>query len=377
MFSWRSGSTSFTSSQRFAMNAPSRLSKGQMAVLFTLVLPVLLGVMCLGTDFAMIYLNWTMIQKAADAAALAGASQLTGVPGSASSVTSAAVNYVDGYACMNGVSDPNSVSTSPVACAETTKSPGFVDKIVFTNVTDTQVSVGIKRSVPYFFGKMIGLQEASVAATATAAIEATGSAPMFPVGLQCNSPCKSVADLFAAMGSDVTFGSKFVLNDNNNNMQSSGGAPGNWDWVDVGQGSGASGLGTALAGGLSGSLSFGDTISTSTGIGKGNAQPAQKGLDARLSSCATPSVDPCSNGGVVPSDVKCNDPCLISVPAIDFTNCKGNCSRQIEGFALMYLEQGSTTSAISACYVSTNNCVTSGSAGAPNLGSLSPPVLIN
>jgi hypothetical protein len=43
----------------------------------------------------------------------------------------------------------------------------------------------------------------------------------------------------------------------------------------------------------------------------------------------------------------------------------------------MYLEQGSTTSAIKACYVSTNNCQTEGSASAPNLGSLSPPVLIN
>ena len=46
--------------------------------LFTIVLPVLLGAMALGTDFAIIYLNWSMVQKAADAAALAGASQLTG-----------------------------------------------------------------------------------------------------------------------------------------------------------------------------------------------------------------------------------------------------------------------------------------------------------
>ncbi len=51
--------------------------------LFTIVLPVLLGVMALGVDFALIYLNWSMVQKAADAAALAGASQLTGVTGSA------------------------------------------------------------------------------------------------------------------------------------------------------------------------------------------------------------------------------------------------------------------------------------------------------
>ena len=48
-----------------------------------------------------------LVQKAADAAALAGASQLTGQAGSASSVKPAVVNYVNGYACLNGISDPN------------------------------------------------------------------------------------------------------------------------------------------------------------------------------------------------------------------------------------------------------------------------------
>jgi Flp pilus assembly protein TadG len=362
------------------MNASPGFSKGQMLVLFTMILPVLLGLMALGADFAVIYLHWSLVQKAADAAALAGASQLTGQAGSAASVKPAAVNYVNGFACLNGIND--SSNEYPTLCTPVSSQPGYADKIVFTNVTDTQVSVGIKRSVPYFFGKMIGLQEASVAATATAAIEGPGTVPsgMFPVGLQCTPNASGkcdIASLFSAQGSNVTFGSKFVLNNNNNNMQSSGGAPGNWDWVDVGQGQGASGLGAVLQGGAGGSLSMSQTISTSPGIGKGNSQPAQNGLAARLQACATPSVDPCSNGGVVPSDLNCKDPCLITVPAIDFTNCNGNCTRQIEGFAQMYLEQGSTVSAISACYVTNNNCTTEGGTGAPNLGSLSPPVLIN
>jgi Flp pilus assembly protein TadG len=361
----------------------SRFSKGQMAVLFTLVLPVLLGVMALGSDFSVIYFNWAMVQKAADAAALAGASQLTGQSGSASTVQPAAVNYVNGYACLNGIAD--SSDTYPALCTPGPARDGYADRITFTNVTDTTVQVGIKRSVPYFFGKLIGLQEAAVAATATAAIQPTGGIPtgMFPVGIQCtpngSGKC-DVASLFNGQ-SVVNFGSKFVLNNNNNNMQASGGAPGNWDWIDVGQGQGASGLGAVLEGGASGSYSVSQTVNTSPGIGKGNSQPAQNGLNARLAACApvtqgSGGTDPCSNGGDT-SALKCNDPCLIAVPAIDFSNCNGNCSRQIEGFAQMYLEQGSTTSAISACYVSTNNCQTVGSAGAPNLGALSPPVLIN
>jgi Flp pilus assembly protein TadG len=359
------------------MNTRSRFSKGQMLALFTIVLPVLLGAMALGADFAIIYLNWSMVQKAADAAALAGASQLTAVPGSAAGLTPAVDNYVYGYACLNGVSDPSNQYAT--LCSETPKASGVADKIVFTNVTDTQVSVGIHRTVPYSFGKMIGLNTAAVAATATAAIEATGSAPNFPVGLQCTPNASGKCDLsklFAAFGPNVTFGSKFVLNTGNQNMQSSGGAPGNWDWLDVGQGQGASGLGTALAGGVAGTLTLGQTISTSPGVGKGNGQPAQDGLNKRLSSCASVT-DPCTNGGTLPSGFNCKDPCLISVPVVNFTNCNGNCSMQIEGFALMYLEQGSTTSAINACYIASSNCTTAGSPGAPNLGSLAPPVLIN
>jgi Flp pilus assembly protein TadG len=348
-----------------------------MLVVLTLVLPVLLGAMALGADFAIVYFNWALVQKAADAAALAGASQLTGQTGSASAVRSAAVNYVNGYACLNGITDPS--NTNATLCpSPATKSAGWVDKVEFTNVTDTQVSVGIHRSVPYFFGKMIGLQEASVAATATAALKPTGTVPggLFPVGLQCTAPC-DLSSLFKGQ-SIVKFGSKFVLNNNNNNMQSSGGAPGNWDWINVGQGPSASGLGTVLQGGAAGSYSVSQTVSTSPGVGKLNAQPAQKGLDARLAACApvTSSTDPCTNGGDT-SSLNCKDPCLITVPALDFTNCNGNCSMTIQGFAQMYLEQGSTTSAINACYVAKNTCTTVGGSGAPNLGSIGQPVLIN
>ena len=243
-----------------------------MAV-FTIVLPVLLGVMALGVDFALIYFNWSMVQKAADAAALAGASQLTGVAGSASTVQPAVVNYVNGYACMNGISDP--AATYPTLCTETTHPGGFVDKIVFTNVTDTEVSVGIKRTVPYYFGKLIGLNTANVAAKATAAVDPIGTVTsgLFPVGIQCNSPCSTVN---LDPGQVTSFGSKFV----------GGLAPGNWDWLDLGQGKGASALGSAIQNGASGSFSISEDVGSAPG-NKGNSGPVKKGLNARLSSCAT------------------------------------------------------------------------------------------
>jgi Flp pilus assembly protein TadG len=348
------------------MNARSRFSKGQMMAAFTIVLPVLIGVMALGADFAIIYLNWSMVQKAADSAALAGASQLTGVAGSESTVAPAATNYVYGYACLNGISD--SGNTYATICPTEASHPGgFVDKISTPNVTDTTVQVGIKRTVPYFFGKMIGLNTAGVAATATAAVEpVNGGVGLFPVGLQCTSPCKlsslDPTQSFAT-GQQLTFGAKFV----------GGLANGNWQWLDVGQSNaGSKALGDAIQNGVTGSLSVGTSVTSDTG-NKGNSGNVKKGLDARLASC--PSIaDPCTNP---PGNIPANDPCLVTMPAVDFAGCSGKCTLNIEGFAQIYLEQSSTTSEIDGCFIqgTTNN--TFGSAGAPNLGPLAPPVLIN
>lgn len=375
------------------MNARSRFAKGQIVALFTIILPVLLGVMALGADFSIIYFNWAMVQKAADAAALAGASQLTGVSGSAGTVQPAVVNYVNGYACMNGVSDPNNSSTTPVACTPATHPGGFTDQIAFTNVTDTQVSVGIKRTVPYFFGKLIGLNTAGVAAKATAAILPPGTVPtgMFPIGLPCKKPCNNLNDLLTGLSSlnnqagsgNVTLGSKFIISDLWNQA-----APGNYGWLDVGQGNGAKALGSVLQSGSSGSYNVSNSssctsstcLSPAPGVGKGNAGPAQSGLNARLSSCGT-SYDPCASGnnGAVPNSL-CSDPCLVTIPVVDYTGCSGSsCNMPIEGFAQMYLEKdSSTTSGIDVCIVTSNNCTgAEGSGSAKNYGSLAAPLLIN
>jgi len=345
-----------------------------MLVLFTLILPALLGVMALGADFSIIYFNWAMVQKAADAAALAGASQLTGVSGSASTVQTAAVNYVNGYACLNGISDPT--NTYATICPTEVSHPGgFADKIAFTNVTDTQVSVGIKRTVQYFFGKMIGLNTAGVAAKATAAIVGVGTvnSGLFPAGLQCDAPCSTVN---LDPGQNVTFGAKFV----------GGLAPGNWDWIDV-SGNGAKALGNAIQNGASGSFSIGDLISTDPG-NKGNAGPVKNGFDARMATCAstTSLTDPCQNGALIggtngiggTSGLSATDPCLVTVPAIDFTGVNGNKNRPIEAFAQIYIEPGTSNSGtINGCFVQQIVPTAVGSSGAPILGPLAPPLLIN
>jgi Flp pilus assembly protein TadG len=359
------------------VNRRSRFQKGQIAALILIILPVLLGALALGGDFAVIYLNWAFIQKAADAAALAGAQQLTGQADPTGTVAASATSYAQGYACLNGINDPKNYDTtaSTICPSPRPLSGGYTDSIVFTNVNsnNTTISVGIKRQVPYAFGKLIGLNVAYVAAVASASINPVGTVPsgLFPVGLQCTSPCTKVN---MDPGQSTTFGSKFV----------GGLAPGNWDWTDVGQGTGASALGSAIQSGATGSFSVGSVISSSPG-NKGNSGPVKKGLAARLSSCAavTASTDPCQNGGLVggtngiggSSGVPANDPCLVTLPAVDYTGCHGKCSLTIEAFAQIYLEQTSTGTEIDGCFVQQLTPKTVGTASAPNLGPLGSPVL--
>jgi uncharacterized membrane protein len=58
-----------------------RFSRGQIFVVTTLVIATLLGAMALSTDVGLLYFNWMQLQKAADAAVLAGASQTHGATG--------------------------------------------------------------------------------------------------------------------------------------------------------------------------------------------------------------------------------------------------------------------------------------------------------
>ena len=58
------------------MRLRRKFSRGQMFVVMTLALTALLGALALGTDVAVIYLNWMQLRKAADSAALAGAAYL-------------------------------------------------------------------------------------------------------------------------------------------------------------------------------------------------------------------------------------------------------------------------------------------------------------
>jgi hypothetical protein len=167
----------------------------------------------------------------------------------------------------------------------------------------------------------------------------------------------------------VAFGQKFV----------GGIAPGNWGWLDLGQGKGVSQLGQAIAHGASGTFTIGQPISSSPG-NKGNSGPVRTGFQDRMDrhNSEFPNVDPsstCTTGGGNPTNIPPGDPLLVAIPAVDFGSCRDNCSMNIEAFAMVYLTDISGGS-INGCFVQAIAARSVGSNNAPKLGALSPPVLI-
>jgi hypothetical protein len=333
-------------------------TRGQIAVVLTLAMVTLLGVMALTTDVGVMYANWVKSQKTVDAAALAGAnyvnggiafsdvaSQCTGKPDDAQK---AACTYVQ----KNGLA----VDSANLKINE----PGIN---LPAGAPTPNIQVWAHRTTPAYFGVLIGLRSYSVATIATAKANIpvnTITQGLFPMGTQCTSPC-SLSSLNP--GSTVQFGTKF---------SPTGAASGNWQWLSLG-GTGASVLGANVQNGASGSYSVGQQISSEPG-NKGNAGPVKGGYGSRMSSCAA-IADPCNGGN--PRNIPAGDPCLVVVPAVDFNGCHGRCTLTIEAFANVYLEPSSTSTNINACFI---NAVAAhsvqGGSSVPNLGAESPPTLI-
>jgi putative Flp pilus-assembly TadE/G-like protein len=326
-------------------------ARGQVAVLYSLIAVFLIGALALGADVAVMYMDWEQMQKTADAAAIAGANYLgyafvgtpaSGCSGQPDSATTAACTY----AVDNGIAVANLTLTEPTAST-----------IQVVAHEDTQ---------PYFFGKVLGLN--SYAVSAKAAAQAGGNVGtvkqgLFPVGLQCTSPC-SLSNLDP--GQSVSFGSKFV----------GGLAPGNWQFLDAsgGHGGGDSVLASAIDYGATTTFTIGDTIDSEPG-NKGKSGPVKSAFSDRMSRCNSIS-DPCTSGGGNPNNIPAGDPCLVVVPAVDYHGCTGSCGLTIEGFALIYLEPGASSSTdIEGCFVKNIAADSIASSSAPGLGASQPPAL--
>jgi hypothetical protein len=261
-------------------------------VILAVVLPTLLGAMALCADVAMFYFNWANLQKAADAAALAGAHYL---PGNTGLATTVATNY----AGFNGVAG------------------GEITSITFA-AANTQITVTLTRQVPYYFARVLGMTDAPVSVLATAAIvDAVTLDNPIPVGLQrctgnpvgCYNP-----------GSPMTLKppAKFSV-------------PGNWGLVDYPPLGGGADIRDELAHGCQCSVALDQMISVDTEPGK-KIGPVRQGLEERINAGES------QFGSVEPMDADPSDPRVVEVPVVDFTGVKGAKEIPVLGFAVMFID---------------------------------------
>ncbi len=291
------------------MNKRTRRSKGQIAIVFAIALPVLLGAVALCTDVGVFYLNWEYMQKAADAAVLAGANR--GLPYD----PALAIQTAEQYAEMNGIK---------------------ADEIVYTKTSDDDMSISMKisREVPYYFGKVLGLKQGPVTVAATAGLKSAGGACGFlPVGIPCNSssPVASAADCpGAGYTTYENGGSQLTLKPapaGSTSMQ----GPGNWEPLALG-GSGASIYESNITSGYSGpALTPGAVVPTETGQVAG---PTFHGFNQRMANAGQSSYQP------VPSEdsqLDAASPQAVLVPLVNYTGVNGKSSVEIVGFQEMWI----------------------------------------
>jgi Flp pilus assembly protein TadG len=277
-----------------------RRPQGQVAVIFTLAIVALVGGIALCTDVLIMYMNWQSMQKAADAAVLAGANSLPVDP-------AGAISRAESYATQNGLS--SSEVGTPVVSPD-----------------DQDITVNASRKVPYYFGRVLGLASQLVQVSATASAPqpiskvggvsgltsgtfgtTTGEYPLIPIGLDYQTP--------------------YYYNDSVTLNQAQVG-PGNWGSLALGGVGGSNERGN-LADGYSGPVAVGDWISTEPGKKVG---PVDQGLTDRISAGQTEFP-----GGTF-SDHDPSDPRAVVLPMVDWSTAQGRSSVLVHGFSMLWID---------------------------------------
>lgn len=163
------------------MNILSRRLKGQTMVLVIAAIPALIAALALCTDVLVMYFNWEILQKAADASVLAGAGKLpdAGTANVGDTTGTTAQATAKQYLPLNGSSTSELVGNVIIG-----SDPN-------NGAANRTVSLTLKRNVAYNFGQVVGLSSQDVQVTATALltnVSGVGGPHLVPLGY---GPCPS------------------------------------------------------------------------------------------------------------------------------------------------------------------------------------------
>jgi hypothetical protein len=309
------------------MNILKRRFRGQIAIITVLALPAMLGALALTCDMAVMYVTWSNLQRAADAATLAGANELPAQP--ANAVAEAKL-----YANANGIASSEIVSTT-------------------VSGTNQSLTMIVQRTVPHLFGRVVGLFNAPIQVQSIAALKPAGSVNgLIPIGVYCLGKAKP-CDLATVKS-----------------------GPGNWGFVQL-DGPGGNLIGTDLATGSTTWHSVGDVLTMKPGCDNGAAKQMQTRLDdATAFEAIHPNPD-----GQPPSatDFVSGDPRAVEAPIVstDPTTLKGaTVNTTILGFVGFWVS-GVSCNSITGVVIS-DVTATARPSNAPGLCTTGPciPVLV-
>jgi len=348
-----------------------------MLVVFTVALPALLAVMGLATDIGVLYFNWSILQKSADSAALAGAAYLAATP-------LPTPNAVPSAACGNYPGGGNQkLNAESAACTYATYNGALASEVTGLNVPAPNVPGSVpagvqtiqvvldRPNVQTFFLHLVGLSsfraKAQAIAMAPTAICGAGNG-MFPVGVPNLIP--GYTNWQATVGQTITL--------------IEGVASGNWEWMNIPTsnyqapstqttttGGGTSTLASTITSGCdSCNVDINDYLTPKTG-NSGNASSIVDAIDARISapisgvtinSCNKSS---CTNSGP-PTSVPASAQQLVTMPVVDWSTANGSSTAvKVNGFITAWLKgytvSGGTTSlSVVVLGTAANTQVTSG-----------------
>jgi hypothetical protein len=338
---------------------------------------MLLGVMGLGADIGILYFNWTILQKSADSAALAGAEYLVSNPVPPTPPTAA--SGCPAYASGDTVGGPKSVACT-YATFNATKPAEVTSNVPAPNppngVTPTIQVVLNRPNLPTYFLRFVGLSTFDVKAQATAVgptpVNGVGNG-MFPVGMpqdpnnqNCLNPSQP----------SNCFGTVFSL--------TNGYSPGNWGFLNIptgfvgstdsgsaSTGGGASLLASNIQNGCTCNISIGDYIAPKTGIQLG---PVQSAFDSRTGGTA----QTLSGDSLTPTEASSSR--LVTVPIVSWAATNGSSTPvQVLGFAevwLVDLQKSGSNLTMTVQFVRYKSSIATTGGGSNNFGALTPPYLI-
>ncbi len=275
--------------------ASAGLRKGQALVVVIAAIPAILGSLTLVVDVGNAYFNKLEMQTASDSAVLAGGLYLPSEP-------SQGISFAQQIANANGLS--NSEITS-----------------ITVTPDDKEVIITASRSLPCYLCAILGESEAHA--------QVTSGSTQGPGGGLNTTATSGIVPIRAAAGvvpigvdyrTSLNYGQQVML------KQGQVGA-GNWGPLALGA-SGASVYQANIENGYSGVVTDGDMLNTETGDIVG---PTSQAFDYRISAGTTnfPS------GTFQVHDL--NDPRVMLIPLVDFSNINGNSQVPLKGFAMMWV----------------------------------------